>query len=470
MPSPFWVVTSLLCLGGLRAAGNTRTGLGLPMLAVIGTVAVWYVGDALYNDYPNTHAWFFTRSILRDAWWQVALFLVTFLFVTPHASGVINNNVFARRSRVDRIVRSGKMPAGMESGLHKLFHVCWIGWTILALIAVIRFQENAVYYFFPFLGGKLDPWGRPQIGGGISALLSAAAVTQSFIAASLGVVAALVRHRGVRMAALALCAVIWPYYIFDRTRNSILVVVVPAVLAWVFLRLRASMLVRLVVLGVCFLALEGWFKVIIANREGMRIDLHSADILRDATKAEVRHTGLNMFEELCWINTLINDGTCTLAYGQEYLAQLVNPVPRGLWPDKPAIGLDYAIARGQEYTEGGTTATISRGIIGQGVANFGRCFGPIFAALLTSLWTCLLARLDLQGHRPGRLILYALGLVLTFNLGRDITFLTLYPFAFGWVIVTLVERSGGPKPRPEARRPKPAPDAAVIERKKSQTA
>jgi hypothetical protein len=63
---------------------------------------------------------------------------------------------------------------------------------------------------------------------------------------------------------------------------------------------------------------------------------------------------------------------------------LVNPIPRGLWPGKPLIGIDYAIARGQLYGdqkegEAGVGATISTGMIGQGVVNFGPFFGVLAA-------------------------------------------------------------------------------------------
>ncbi len=71
-------------------------------------------------------------------------------------------------------------------------------------------------------------------------------------------------------------------------------------------------------------------------------------------------------------------------------------------------------------------------MIGQGVNNFGRLFGPLAAALLMAGWVGLLARQDLLSRgEPARLLLYGLGLVLTFNLGRDVTLLVLYPFLFG---------------------------------------
>ena len=150
-----------------------------------------------------------------------------------------------------------------------------------------------------------------------------------------------------------------------------------------------------------------------------------------------------MYEELCWINSFIGSGAYKPNWGQRYFAELVNPVPRTLWPDKPMIGLDYAVVRGQAYQEDGTvTATVSTGMIGQGVVNFGRVLGPIFAAFLMSLWAAVLARLDLCGQKIGRIPLFALGLILTFNLGRDITLLTLYTFTFGAAIVWWLEKRG----------------------------
>jgi hypothetical protein len=74
-------------------------------------------------------------------------------------------------------------------------------------------------------------------------------------------------------------------------------------------------------------------------------------------------------------------------------------------------------------------------MIGQGVVNFGRILGPIAAALLMAIWVAVLARQDLMGHDVGHLLLYAIGLVLTFNMGRDITLLVIYPFVFGWLLL-----------------------------------
>jgi hypothetical protein len=171
---------------------------------------------------------------------------------------------------------------------------------------------------------------------------------------------------------------------------------------------------------------------------------------RDADK-EVRHAGLNMFEELCWINTFIKADTYAISWGRGYYANLVNPIPRGLWPGKPLMGLDYAIARGQERTEEGTTATISTGMIGQGVSNFGPFLGPIFVAVLMSVWVATLVRCDFRGREVGQLMLYVLGLALTFNLGRDITPVTLYSFLFGALIVGVLRARNTSRPLRKGR-------------------
>jgi hypothetical protein len=89
---------------------------------------------------------------------------------------------------------------------------------------------------------------------------------------------------------------------------------------------------------------------------------------------------------------------------------------------------------------GGVAASISTGMIGQGVVNFGRILGPIAAAFLMALWVAALARQDLLSDNIFHLLLLAFGLVLTFNMGRDITLLTVYPFLFGWLLQHLFFR------------------------------
>ena len=82
-------------------------------------------------------------------------------------------------------------------------------------------------------------------------------------------------------------------------------------------------------------------------------------------------------------------------------------------------------------------------MIGKGVVNLGLFFGVLAAAFLMATWAAILARQDLKGEKTGRLLLYMVSMVLTFNLGRDITLITLYPFLFGFIMLVVFSRARG---------------------------
>jgi hypothetical protein len=218
-------------------------------------------------------------------------------------------------------------------------------------------------------------------------------------------------------------------------------------MALVTLRIRSGMVMRVVVLGCSFIALEGWMKFVIDNRDKASItEAFKTGGTQDAQVKSRKHGGFNMFEELGYINYYTDNGTYKPNWGERYFAEIVNPIPRVIWPGKPLIGVDYAIARGMAYgsvdaKSGGVACTVSTGMIGQGVVNFGRILGPIAAAILMAIWVAVLARQDLKGHDLGHLLLYAIGLVLTYNMGRDITLLVIYPFVFGWILLNWLNRN-----------------------------
>jgi hypothetical protein len=335
------------------------------------------------------------------------------------------------------------------------------------VVAAFRLKGEVLYYLCPYLGHKAQPWGRGRIGSGFDALLVVAVYLQLLVAGTFGVVAAVSTNRTTRLLALLCCLLSWPYFVFERTRNTTLAVALPAMMSWVFLRLRGSALKRIIVLGACFVLVNAWMGFVLTNRSTKSIVAALEEEGFDVGgNIAVHHEGLNMYEELCWINTFIDQGTYTVNWGQRYFAELVNPIPRGLWPNKPMIGIDYAIARGQgtdNARQAGVYATVSTGMIGQGVTNFGRLLGPAFAALLMGFWAAMLARLDLTIQKVGRMAIYALGLILTFNLGRDITLITLYPFVFGMILLACLDAAGSRvqtrtvRPQPRTA-PRPGPD------------
>lgn len=444
LPISFWAVIAVLIGGGVWSFQRMKDGTGIPMLAVLGTVTAWYVGDAFYNDYANNHAKLFDAGTLQGAWWQVAWFLAVFLLITPAVHRWVNRPYQHRRSVVVQMFKDGVDQPAIQKQFNALFLICVSVWVVLFLIALMVLKEEIIHYLFPFWGYKTSPWSHGRIGAGFDFLSIVAVHLQLLVASMFGVLAALTTDRRIRTCALLFCFLTWPYFLLDRARYAMLAMVVPAALCWVFLRLRGGMWKKIMVLLVCFLVVNTWMKFVIANRTDTTISAaFEQKGLNFGDQKNIHNEGLNMFEELCWISTFIDNGKYHVNWGVGYFAEVVNPIPRALWPGKPMIGIDYAIARGQGgagVEAAGVNATISTGLIGQGVVNFGRFLGPMAAALLMSLWVAWLARLDLNVQALGRLPLYSLGLVLTFNLGRDITLMNLYPFVFGALAVWWLDR------------------------------
>ncbi|MBP6602449.1 MAG: hypothetical protein KA250_11630 [Verrucomicrobiales bacterium] len=454
-PFPFWAAFLLTIGTGAWFWKQLQIGYGLPGLAVLGTVFIWYFGDAIYNDYSLMKLKFGDET-LAAAWWEVALFVTSFTFFVPHVHRGMNRKLKQKRSEILRFAAGREIESrAFQQSIDRFLVALVVAWIPLMALAMLRTNFDYVGLFFPWLGHKAEPWGRDRIGGGIDAILSLSSYVQVFLTASFGVIAAVSRNRKTRFIALLICSIALPYFLFDRTRNTMLSTVLPGLLAWVFLGLRGNVIVRFAILAAAFLALESWLSLVMKARgEGKSVasafetTVDSPDGApaeeADEKNAGNKHLGLNMFEELAWINSFIERGTYTPNGGERYFAELVNPVPRSLWPGKPLIGIDYARARGFAgggASSAGVVASVSTGMIGQGLTNFGRFFGPIAAALIMAIWVGILARQDLSARNdPGRLLLYSLGLVLTFNLGRDVTLLVLYPFLFGSLIFLVQKR------------------------------
>src|SRR5438876_421339 len=70
---------------------------------------------------------------------------------------------------------------------------------------------------------------------------------------------------------------------------------------------------------------------------------------------------------------------------------------------------------------------------------FGQILGPVAAGIIMALWSGLLIRWWEQRRSLLRLVLFMLGAGLTFNLGRDITLLVLWPVIFAYCFVRVAE-------------------------------
>ncbi len=445
LPFTFWLAMMFFAAGTFIAFKKLRSGLGIPMLAVLGTVFFWYAGDVLYNDYANNHHQLFSDEVLSTAWLEVSAFLLAFLVFVK----ILNRKRARYVSSAYLLYKNGVAYPEIQLIIRQFFKVCLVVWCVLVLFAFLKVGAKAVWFVFPVLGQKVNPFARGQIGGGMSAFYALAQYFYIMVGAGFGVVAAMAKDRRIFRLAVIGCILVWPYFILDRTRSTMIAVCLPGILAWIFYRLQTSNQVRMFFLCGILLLFNTWFMFVMGARgQGRQVaDVFFQSSLSEITQTESRHLGLNMYEELCWLTTFIKRGTFAPNWGERYFAELVNPVPRALWPNKPTIGLDYAVARGQAVrgADGAVTATISTGMIGQGVNNFGIFFGPLAAAFLMAGWVTILARIDTEGRITLRLPLFCIGLVLTFNMGRDITLLVVYPFFFGWLAILIAEGKFGLK-------------------------
>lgn len=447
LPFEFWIaVIAMVSLAGYGIS-QFHKGFGLPLVAVTATVAFWYVGDVVYNDYATNHFTKFPQHVLSFAWIQVVMFMVSLFIGVGVIHPILNSDCMANPSRIFNLHQRGSNFADVQDTINLFAKICWLIWGILIVAAVLNVGTQAIRFAFPFLGSPVNPFVRGRVAvGPVASLFSLATNFHVLVAAGFGLVAALAKDPKIRLFALIGCLMTWPYFLLNRSRNTMLAACVPGIVSWIFIRVRWPFAVKIVVLACAIFAGDTWLRFVMEARNNqtsvasyfMRSD--SEDIVRTETK----HAGLNMYEELCWLAYLMENGSYKPNMGRRYLAEAVNPIPRALWPGKPLIGIEYAIARGQKYTpagyqQAGIGATISTGMIGQGVDNFGPIFGPPCAGLLMALWVIILARIDLHAESGWRLPLYAIGLVLTFNCGRDITLLVLYPFFFGLVIIKYLE-------------------------------
>lgn len=443
LPIEFWFIGIILVFGFIRCGILLKSGLGIPMAVILMTLSVWYILDVFYNEYEKEYMQFFSEDVLTQAWRQVLVFISVFFLFTPFLHSYLNRRYIANGSQIYNMFLKGVNNFKFQFNLTMLYTIVLPTWLIVMFVAIFRFQSDYFNFLFPYLGSHPGPWLTTNVGGGLQTIFALSVNMHMLVAAVFGVIAALSINKRIRAMALLGVLLSWPLFIFDRTRGYILLIVIPGLLAWTFLRARGGLLKKVAFLAVAYMCINVWFGFIIAVRSDQTLTdgLQNGSFSLSESSKE-HHQGLNMFEELSWIIKFTENGTFNPGIGENYFANIVNLVPRDLWPSKPGIGIDYAIARGMGggADGAGVFATLSEGMIGQGVVNFGLYLGPAFAAILMSLWASLLARIDLVGEKIGYLPLYAIGLIITFNMGRDITFMNLYPFFFGYIICIWLNR------------------------------
>jgi len=396
-------------------------------LAVYVTVFGWYFVDPFLNPEQYTYI---PPYLISQSYGQVLLFLIGFRFFAPVAERWI---VRRRRTGVFDVQRFTPEQILMVTG---------VIWLLLLFIGIARMGGDVIGALFPIdsrAGATM--WGRSAVSTSAAGfLIASAGYMFNAITAFLGVLVFFQRSAFWRCLAGAMFVISLPYFLLEGARSHFLAVILPFIVTYLLYG-RHPLIVKLAILALAFVCLDQGFKFVTAFRGTGFRDLLAAEHPYELVDEDLRQSGLNMIQELCFANAYIGSGAASPAYGGRYLNELLNFIPRVVWPSKPFIGIDYAKWRGLEdpQSELGVSATISTGMIGGGVLNFGPLLGPVAAGIIMALWTGLLIRWWQQRNSLLRLMLFMLGAGLTFNLGRDITLLVLWPVVFAYCFVRLIE-------------------------------
>ena len=393
------------------------------------TVFAWYFVDPFIN--PEQYD-YFPPSSLGQGYGQVLLFLIGFRVFAPVAIRWIvrrpSSGVFDTRLTPEQIL----IGAGAL-------------WFLLFVIGIARMGGDVMSAVFP-LDGRFGPtmWGRGAVdSSGSGFLISFAGYLFLAVTALLGVLIFFQRSNAGRLLAGAMFAITLPSFFLAGARSHFLVVVMPFIITYLLYG-RQVLILKLAILAIAFFCLiEGFKFVTVFRLVGFRDVLASKNPYELMDK-DTPTVGLNMIGELCFVNIYLDSGGTSPAYGARYLNELLNFIPRSIWPSKPMLGIDYAKWRGFEIADSedgelGVNTTVASGMIGGGVLNFGQIFGPVAAGILMALWAGLLIRWWEQRKSLLRLMLFILGAALTFNLGRDISMLVLWPVVFAYFFIRLTE-------------------------------
>ena len=417
----------------IEAMHKRRKIWAIPALLVYATVGGWYFGDLIYYGVEEFELQF-GPALTSRALLQVTLFLISYrIFVQL---------LLPRKN--DPRAHDDVAACFSQITVERFFYLLCAVWCALFVAGLARADWDVLAILWPPTSQlKVSMFATTGVGAGIDFLISAANYIYILICALFGVILVLARGP-VRVFALFMIALSWPYFWFDRIRNVMLAILLPGVFCY-WVTTRRALWQKLVVSLILLALVNVWFLQVMRYRSSAEASME--DLLDFSSGEEGQHLGLDMLSELCWMNFLRDAGLYSPAWGARYFAEIAQVVPRSFWPGKPMLGIDYTIARGfgavnesDAATAGGVYASVATGMIGQGVANFGAIFGVVAAALLMALWTKVLGQLWRRRFEFMRFLLFAVGCGLTFNMGRDITLLVLWPFAFGYVCVFLLEQ------------------------------
>ncbi len=275
---------------------------------------------------------------------------------------------------------------------------------------------------------------RGRFGGARDAFLE----LQLFLRAALPIAAAIMVQRkqgaGRKFLVIAFLVYMVARALNDGTRSKVLEVFLPLGAA-VYWRFPSSLKRKALLWGLPVLLALGflWSAASVIGRNEGRLDWERA--------MEADYVGFEMFRELLYLQKVIPD-QAPYQRGRTYLVQLVNPIPRFIWPDKPTGDAGLLMAELQDTVAHGADLTVSPGLVGEMYWN-GGIPGILFvSALLGYLAKSWDRARPLAQQSILAFTVFAAGLAIIFLSGRSITMSTAYGMLGLYVILIMFSRKG----------------------------
>jgi oligosaccharide repeat unit polymerase len=288
---------------------------------------------------------------------------------------------------------------------------------LIGLAPIVYFTGTEFAAMFQGMIGQRATWGgllgRGRYGDARAAFLT----IEMFVGAVAPFAAILLFSRTSTLVQKSFCTlvVVWPMLrsYGSATRSSMIIAAgcsVVAVLYWKATpALRKTAILAALVCAPLFYALMA---AIVESRGSGEFSWEARN--------RAQYVGNEMFRELLFITSKV-PAVGDYQYGYNYYVQLVNPIPRFLWPDKPTLdtGLLMASMYGEVDTHGEAILTISPGLIGEMYLSFG-VIGIVglsgFGGWLVKGWDRIP---DLFSQSLPTMMFYSGGLGALFIMGRS---------------------------------------------------
>ena len=338
----------------------------------------------------------------------VGVCVVSFVLGYGVSRGGVFDPVFHRLARID----SPRVIWGV------FIFACIIGFAPLLYLAKgnpLLVLEDA----FTFKARWSGLFTRGRYGGVRDALLE----LRMFLRAAIPLAAAILVHRKQPVDRKLIAGFFLVYMFMDAltggTRSKVVEVFLP-IAAAVYWRMSPVMKKNAITFGLPVLAVATmfWSAATVVGRNEGKLDWERA--------ASADYVGFEMFRELLFITTVVPE-KADYQLGYTYYVQVINPIPRAIWKNKPIGDAGLQLAKVKGMVAGGDAyLTVSPGLIGEMYWNFGMpgiALISLFLGYLAKSWDR--AR-PLTTRSVLAFTVFAAGLAIIFLSGRSFNMATLY--------------------------------------------